>query len=300
MNNQNNGNDLDFDENGTTVLTDEDINFARGTTPNQPQELTQPENDPFSNPEYENPSDSAQSNVNVNQNNPYSNPKMPPPKKYNTKRKKWLLPVIIAVAVFIVGFAVFFGAYYIPKNIKYNKAVAEFRNENYSDAIVMFREIEGFRDSKEKIYYCYTMSGDVLEQEQKYSLAKQQYEESYQYAQTDEQKSNSEHKVKTLGNKELFKTAYDSCQGSSCIDLSIDGLRLDVKIPNNNNKKAGINCFTIAIDKLGLLNNYTGDVFGEAVSSFKQGQEYDKQIGDIHVHAVYSSLTGSTFTFTTE
>ncbi|MBR3173306.1 MAG: hypothetical protein IKF24_02080, partial [Eubacterium sp.] len=53
-------------------------------------------------------------------------------------------------------------------------------------------------------------------------------------------------------------------------DLSIDGLRLDVKIPNNNNKKVGINCFTIAIDKLGLLNNYTGDVFGEAVSSLNK------------------------------
>ena len=319
---------LDFDENGTTVLTEEDINFARGTVPNQqqpqPQQPPQLQNDPFINPEYMDSNASAQTNVNENINDAYANPQMQqqnhqhnyhpqqqapqlqkakklklPKNQYGKIRKKWLLPVIIAAAVVVVGLGVFFGAYYIPNNIKYNKAVTEFKDENYSDAIDIFTKIEGFKDSKEKIYLCYTMSGDELDQQQKYNLAKQQYEKSLKYSQNNEQKKKSKEKIKTLGHKEMFKTAYDACRGLKYATLSIDGLQIDVSIDTDALEES-VNCLGIVMDNLKIAENDDGNVLEEALNSLKQGQEYSKQVGDITVKATNSSISGTTFTFTAE
>ena len=293
---QNNG--LDLDENATTVLTEEDMNFARGNYSNQPQN----QNDPYSNPEYVESQPQPQPQQQAQQQIPQPQKvktQKPPKNPYGKKSKKWLIILISVGAALLVGAGLFFGVWYLPKNIKYNKAVAEFKDEKYSDAIDDFKKIEGFKDSKEKIYYCYTMSGDELDQEQKYNLAKAQYEKSLKYAQDDEQKKKSKEKVETLGHKEMFKKAYDACQGSSCVELSIDGLQISVSLKSEALKES-VACLSLVIDNLKIEENDNGNMLTEAFAAMKQGQEYNKKIGDINVKATNSSISGTQFIFSAD
>lgn len=74
-------------------------------------------------------------------------------KKKKTKKRKLILFISIFLVVFLVGGIVSYFLYFEP-NSRYNKAVSLYDAGEYEEASVMFKELNDFKDSSDRIIWC--------------------------------------------------------------------------------------------------------------------------------------------------
>ena len=95
------------------------------------------------------------------------------------KLRNWLIGLLIA-AILLVGGYFAITKFVIP-NSKYNKALDLMNDKKYEDAIEIFEELEGYKDSDDKIEECAYNNALILLEEGKYKESYLALKASYGY-----------------------------------------------------------------------------------------------------------------------
>ena len=89
------------------------------------------------------------------------------------KRNKWIAVTVTAMVCVIVAAAVVYNTVVLPNN-KYNAAIALMEEKKYDEAIIAFKEMNGYKDSADKITECLDVKYNAaiaLMEEKKYNEA---------------------------------------------------------------------------------------------------------------------------------
>lgn len=86
------------------------------------------------------------------------------------KRLKWIAAIATPVICLIVVLALLFHFVIIP-NGKYNDAIALMDDGNYREAVSLFNELDGYKDSQEKSTVCMNAIRNTQEIETQYNMA---------------------------------------------------------------------------------------------------------------------------------
>lgn len=81
-------------------------------------------------------------------------------KELNIKKNKKIAGIMAILIAFVVMLIVLFNSFIIP-NIKYNKALTLVNGEKYEEAIAIFKELNGYRESEHNISICETSLNEI-------------------------------------------------------------------------------------------------------------------------------------------
>lgn len=189
------------------------------------------------------------------------------------KRKKFLIPVI-AVLVLVLGGAGFmlYRFVYVPYS-QYTYAGRCIQEKKYDEAIKIYQELDGYKDSEEQIAVAYYEKGNALVAEEKYGQAAEFYRRAGSYSDAQQKLTAAEEDQAFQDLKQKLKHAFAECK-SSDTSLSRDELSIMIDSKNQYDYEGAVDAITI-MTKLGLPDSLLTEMTNTTALMGMQTRTYD-------------------------
>lgn len=189
------------------------------------------------------------------------------------KSKKFLIPVIAAV-VLVLGGAGFmlYSFVYVPYS-QYSYAGRCAEEKKYDEAIKVYQELDGYKDSEEQIAVVYYEKGNALVAEEKYGQAAEAYRRAGSYSDAQQKFAAAEEEQAFKDLKQKLKYAFAECT-SSDTSLSRDELSILIDSKDQYDYEGAVDAITI-MTKLGLPDSLLTEMTNTTALMGRQTRTYD-------------------------